>query len=378
MKLTSNVIISILITVILLIIIIYYNLKNKRHNYNIGVEKGNFIFLNPNEWQTQPYFPLSKNSQFGIPTFKSDRYSTDNTDLPYLYGGRKIKQNEAWIIKGNVPNSVIYWSFGAYLLHDGVNDEFIPIEAPINNKMISSTKDDDIICIISPSTKFAEFLADKIRHEEYTLKNSERNIVFRYFCIPNYNAAALYNLMFMCNLHEDSSLPEFEVVKYTHNEKDKFPVGHVMATKHYIYKNKKTIDEYELMGSKELAIKKFNSLVVQYKQKVDLNILGDFNRDVLYLTSPVINLKKHDKVVVVAANHSGHGKCLYSEILFIDAESGKVISHEKIGRFNAINTDKTVCKTKVIQPGFKLPLKLKIMEIIGVDLSTKLKPLAEI
>lgn len=367
--------IIIIIIIVLIILSIFYAIHNKIRHYNIRIEEGNFTILNEKEWNVRPIVATSKNTILGIPTFKEDRYCNELNTTTLLYGGKRIKKNEAWVIRGSVPHNLVYWNFGAYMLSDGVTEEYTPVEGCINNRMIPSVKDgDDIVCIMSPNRSFADCIMNEITYQEY--KNDESNkkhIVFRYFPIPNYNPNAYYNLIFNSYIHEDSSYPQFKVSKYISDEpSDVFKFVPLRSSGNIKLNNKNTVNEIALGKGVSFIEKNLNTQIKKYKQKLTLKTIGPFSQDILYLTSDVINVKNNDKIVVGAIDHSSNGKTLYSEILFIDDTTGKCYDSQIVSKYDALNIE-NVCKIKIIN-GTKPPSnRIKIIERICVDLSTKFR-----
>jgi hypothetical protein len=281
--------------------------------------------------------------------------------------------NEAWVIRGRIPYSLIYWSFGAYMLSDGISEEYTPIEANINNKMVPSVKEgDDIVCIMSPNYKLSEYVANKIKHDHYNTEDKKKNVVFRYFSIPNYNANAYYNLIFNSYIHDDSSYPLFEVEQYIGYDKDAFPFYPVKPSVRMILNNKNTINECILGNGSDFIQRNLDKTLTKAKRKISLKTIGPFSQDILYLDSGTIELKNNDKIAVAAIDHSSNGKCLYSEILFIDEEDGKCYDNKIVGRYDPVKIEKT-CKMRIIQTEIPASKKIRIIERICVDLSTKFR-----
>ncbi len=375
---STTVICGIILLVILVIMIVYFCAVNKIPEYNICKQKGEFTLINQREWKVPPNIPLSSTTIVGIPVFKDDRYDCDKENLSLLYGGRKIQKNEAWVVKGNIPNNLTYWSFGLFKFSNGLLEEHTPIESPINNKMIPTSKQgDDIVCIVSPNYKLAEYLATQIKQTDYAKQDpNNKHVVFKYFPIPNYNANAYYNILFEAYIHEDSSRPIFEAFSYVYKqegEESNFKFYPVPESKPPILINKKTIDEYEISGGLMFVNQGITKQIGNYKQKIECQETHTYNQDILYLDSGIIDLNNKHSISVAAVDHSSSGKCLYSELLLIDAKTGLVYENRLVGRFDPVNVELS-CRVKI----FNIPIpsckNIRIIEKIVVDLSTHYRP----
>jgi len=362
---SSITIVILIIIIIIIMTIIYFFLRNQIVCHKLNVHEGEFKILNENKWNARPIIPTSENTLIACATFEDDRYDSECTNLSHLYGGKRIKKNEAWVIKGKIPHRLMYWSFGAYMLSDGVSVEYTPIEAPINNKMIFSPKDgDEIVCIMSPNYKLAEYIATKIKHDEYS-NNEDKNkhVIFRYFPIPNYNPNAYYNLIFNSYIHPDSSIPNFKVQKYTDADLEVFPFYPVQSSKKLKLLTKSTINEFS----------DSEPIITNYKKKIILKPGEIYSQDILYLDSGIIELKKNSKITISALDHSLNGKCLCSEILLVDDITGKCYDNYIIGQYNPIYKDKQ-SRFKTINVDSFPSKKIRIIERICVDLSTQFRP----
>lgn len=367
--------IILIIIIVLIIVFVLYSIQDQIRHYNVRVEEGNFTILKENEWDIRPLVPTSKNTLLGIPTFEDDRYDTDLASISLLYGGKKIKKNEAWVIKGRIPHNLIYWNFGAYMLSDGVSEEYTPIEASINNRMIPSVKDgDDIVCIMSPSYKLADYIMREITFQEYRDKDlNKKHVIFRYFPIPNYNPNAYYNLIFNSYIHEDSSFPQFKVSKYISEEpEDVFKFYPVKPSTNLVLKNKNTLDENKLDRGSSFIERNLDNQIKKYKQKIAMKPVGPFSQDILYLSSDVIDIKNNDQIIVGAIDHSANGKCLYSEILFVDDVTGRCYDNQIVSRYDALNIE-TTSKIRIVQSSKPPSNRIRVIERICVDLSTKFR-----
>jgi hypothetical protein len=369
---SSLAIVILIIIIIVILIIIYYCIKDNIPYYKLDIQNGEFKILNENIWNSRPIIPTSKNILIGFPVFEDDRYDCESDNLSHLYGGKKITKNEAWVIKGKIPHRLMYWSFGSYMLSDGVSVEYTPIESPINNKMIFSLKDgDEIVCIMSPNYKLAEYIATKIKHDEYS-NNEDKNkhVIFRYFPIPNYNPNAYYNLIFNSYIHEDSSIPNFKVQKYINTDLDNFKFYPVQPSKQLKLLNKNTINETTNYSTITELINFKNK---NYKKKIVLKNNETFSHDILYLDSGIIELKNNSKIEIIALDHSLNGKCLCSEILIIDDVTGKCYDNYIIGKYNPIYKDKQLSFKTIKIDSFPTK-RIRIIERICVDLSTQFRP----
>jgi hypothetical protein len=349
----------------------------KTKKFDIEKIEGEFLVLNQEKWNARPTIPSSENTLLGTLSFPEDRYNEEGTSLRLLRGGRLIRRHEAWVIKGVIPTSLRYWSFGAYKLSDGPLDTFTPIESTLNSDMlIEAEEGDDIVCIMSPNYKFAEYVANQIKQKEYSdLKPTKKRVVFKYFQIPDYAPNEYYSLIFEGFSHIDQSLPLFKVESYKYtrgDEHDQYKFYPVQASDAKLLINKQTIDEYELIPCVRSMIKKLERNIGKYKRKNISEESTIEHEDCLYTDSGPIELNDYEKVVVAAVDHSSNGKCVYCEIIFVDDETNKVYDSKIVGKYEPTSVEDTI-KIKLVSSKPHSG-RIRILEKICIDRSTHLRP----
>lgn len=378
-----------IILALLLVLILFYILviiltkTNNKLSECKNVQKidGNFTFLNSNSWKVRPLIPVSENTILATSTFPNDNYDINSKKLPLLYGGRNISVNEAIVIKGNIPTRLNYWSFGVFKLTDGVLEQHKPVEMSINNNMTTMMNEsDDIVCIMSPNYKLAEHVANIIKQGDYPENSiSKKQVMFRYFPIPDYSPNDKYTLLFEGFAHPDCSLPIFDVSMYKYNQVGKisnFPYEKIVKSDPVVFSNGEIIVEEENSGGVDFMIDKIvkdfpksttvNRIIISKESKIE-------NNDILYTDSGPIDIKNCENVIVGAVDHTANGKCIYSEIIFVDDKTGKVFDTYNVGVYNETSVEPK-CKVKLIKMNNDSFDCIRIIEKICIDRNTFIKP----
>lgn len=365
-----------LFAMIILVLVVYYLLRPEQiPTRDVESDRGKFCWLKQSDWVVRPMVPISDNTLVGIPVFDSERHGSDAKSLAGVYGSQRIGKDHAWVVMGAIPNNLAYWSFAAVKFSNGAIEEYTPIEAPFNNTMVPELRQgDDFVCIMSPNYKMADYVANKIRKERYSVK-SDKHVVFRYFPLPDYNPHAHYNLVFEAHIHKDCALPKFKAVKYTPTVKDSplFPFYPVQASTSLPVLPERTIREPELGGGPQWVKEKVQAKITRPKRVIEPVVTPVFSNDVLYYDSGDIYLAEGDNLGVAVVDHSSNGKALFSELLMVDGTTNKVYANVVIGTYNALSVENSI-KVKLVEVQPAPSGVTRILERICTDLVTKFRP----
>jgi hypothetical protein len=361
--------------IVVFIAVFYFYKKNKENKATrLDIEEGSFIWLEQNDWHLRPIIPLSDTTILGTCLFGFDRYDSKLDSLSTLYGGRTITDKQAWVIRGVSAKVIKYWSFSLFKLNDKREKSLQPVGYSINNEMVKDSRNgDDLVLIISPNYKLAEAVANQIHQKEYRQKlGDDKYVIFRYFPIPNYDASAKYTFLYEAARNNGGALPKIIASRYTYSEKDqsKFPFFPVEKGKEIDTINEDTLDENKTLGNDpDIFDRQIEKQIDRYTFKKISTFLPIHHSDYIYTDSGPIDVSSTDSLIVGVADHSSNGKCLYSEIIFVDDIKGKVYYSANISDING--------KIKIKIFTVDIPYwvtRVRVYERIVVDMSTKIRP----
>lgn len=368
----STVLISLVVVVIILIAMYYFYFKNKIDDVEIKVEEGKFFYFNQDKWKYSPLLAKSNNTLLGSIIFDDERYDPEQDSITKLYCGKSINKQQAWVIKGMSSKVVKYWSYGLYKVN---NFSLVPIGQTLNNRMVKDSRNgDDVVVIISPNYKFAQYIANLIVKKEYNKKlPDDRHVIFRYFPMPNFDASLKYTMLFESYKNNAGANPKIKAYRYTFTKEEEFPFYPVEDKQSKSMSNS-IIDENKLV---EAFDEQLERQVGKYKNKKINSISVDTNKDYLHTTSNIYKVKEGDKFIVGVMDHSSTGKCLYSEIMFMDPVSGIPYKTHLVSEYDATNVDSSG-KIKTFIHTVPLGInQLIIVEKIVIDMITDTAPYRE-
>ena len=362
--------------VIVVVAVVIFVSKFSSSTLEILKEEGSLIWLDHDKWTLEPFVPLSKKSISGVVAFDDDRYSHDVTSYPHLYGGKNITENQVWVVKGRAPVNYKFWTFGVYLMTENVALRYEPVESSYNSEMIKTARDgDELVMLFSPNYKLAEHVANKLRQTEYTKIKKGKQVVFKYFSLPDYNPRSKYSMIFDAYNGSSGSLPKFAVSRYTYipGKENVLPFYPTKKVKPMSSVVDTTINEIDLVGGMEEAFDvQLEKYIGAFRMKYVTQFKKSSNTNSIYTDSGPIEISQGEEIKVGLIDHSSIGKCLYSEILFIDDLTGRVYDSQTISEFNPATVNKTG-KIKIVTH-VPASSRIRIMEHIVVDMSTYIKP----
>lgn len=364
----ATIIITLFVIITVIIAIYFFFFRNKVDDSRIRIEEGNFFYFDQSKWKHKPVISSSSNTLLGSFIFDDERYNP--TIDSNLYCGKTINKNQAWVIRGMSSKVLKYWSYGLYSVID--TTRLNPIGITLNNVMAKDSRNgDDIVAIVSPNYKFAQHIANLIAKKEYNKKLADdKHVIFRYFPMPNFDASLKYTMLFEAYKSNAGANPKIKAYRYTYENRDDFPFYPVEDKKPKTI-NEKTVDETKLNTLFQVQVDRQLSSV---KNASFRYINTYYNSDYLYVDSDILDVKEGDKFIVAVMDHSSTGKCLYSELMFIDGNTKIPYKTHLISEFDPSNIDpsgKIKTYSHIVPKGIK---RMFIAEKIVIDMSTGLKP----
>jgi hypothetical protein len=383
-NLSPNATIISLIAVVVIVIGIIFLLSKTREvtEPRITIDKGKFIWLEQKDWLQKPIVPLSDNTLLGGIMFDDDRYDPKLDTLQKLYLGKRIQEKQAWLLRGTVNKNINFWNFTLFKMSDNPDKSLQQIGYSINNEMVKDSRNgDDIIIIVSPTYKLAEYIANQIHQKDYGKKMSDdRHVIFRYFPIPDFDASVNYTLLYEATRNAAGALPKFKCSRYTYwvddpKEKNIFPFFPVERIKKIKTIADTTIDEYKTLGPDiNIFDRQIENQIKDYKYKRVATFLPQHSMDYLYSSTDIMEVSPGDSITVGIIDHSSTGKCLYSELLYMDYDTFKIYDSKIISFYDPASIDKNG-KIKIfinfVPEGIT---RIVVFERIVVDLSTHVGP----
>ena len=220
-----------------------------------------------------------------------------------------LKNNQGFIVYGEIPIDYIYWNFGLF------NTSKHSIYNVSMGKYQSFYPGSNLVIICS-SNQYAIDEVKKIIDKEHYKKYPNRKLFYEEICVEKQ-----FNLRFECcfrNPHE--KMPHFTVKKYTFDDIYYAPVRHCIAS---------TSINNSLTVSPALKNRLFfeNKIHHQYQHLKRKNILLDVDVDfncsnVLVNMSEVIDIVgSTNEIKVIAFDHFMSRCAIHSHIMFIDADT---------------------------------------------------------
>ena len=367
----------ILIIVVICVVAFIYCLSNKKKQSKpeFRIEEGVFMWLDQQQWAIPPIVPLSQDTLLGSLSFENERYDPQQDTLSILYKGRTIEQNQAWVIRGKANKLLEYWGFSLFKLHDNRSQTLKSIGYGLNKEMVKDTRNnDDLVIVVSPNYKLGEFIANRIHQEDYNKHmHDDRHVIFTYVPIPYYDPSAKYTYLFEATKNASGMLPKFSVYRYTYlpAEINIFPF-YPVEKKVKI----KTITDHTVDETKDLDIfdRQMESSIKQYRTKVIAEFVPPHNLDYLYTDSGILEVQSGETITVGVIDHSSNGKCVYSELLFVNATTGLVYDSRHISSLDPISVDPNG-KIKIFSSIVPINItSVRVYERIVVDVSTRIGP----
>jgi hypothetical protein len=368
---TSTLLISLVVVIILLTIVYFLFIKKDTQYIDIRVEEGKFSYFNQNEWKNPPLTPIGDNTLLGSFIFNDERkIKQDEDSIANLYCTRRINAKQALVIRGTASKVLNYWSYGLFKLDPS---NLVPVGHTLNNRMVKDSRNgDDIVVIVSPNYKFAQYVANKIVKEEYSKKSSDdKHVIFRYFPMPKFDASLRYTVLFEAYKSNAGADPKIKAYRYTFTRDEDFPYFPVedIPLKD---RRENTLDENKFIIPYNNQIKR---QISKYTEMKSNTIVDNISNDYIITQSTFTNIKKDDKFIIAVMDHSSTGKCLYSEILAVDPKTNTVYKSYKVSEYDPItaNPDQPLINYYVFDVEKDVD-SLKIVEKIVIDMSTDVRP----
>lgn len=369
----------ILISVVVIFIVIFCCIKHKKVNRKPTLyrEEGKFLWLYPNMWNTPPLTPYSNDTLLGTPMFEGDRHDPNIDTLPHLYGGKLIGDKQAWVIRGVSSKVLKYWSYTLFKLG---KKSISPVGYSINNEIVKDSRNgDDLVLIVSPNYKLAEAIANEIHEKDYKIKLSDdRHVIFRYFPIPDYNASSKYTFLYEAAQNGGGgSPPKITVSRYSYiqGKEDPYPFFPVEKSKDIQSIGEDTVDENKTLGDDcKIFDRQLEKQIGKHQSKYISTFSSMEHPDYIYTDSGPIDVVPGNKLITGVVDHSSTGKCLYSQLIYMDDVTGRVYDNYNISDYDPSIIDlngKIKLFITIIPPGIT---RVRVYEKIIVDLSTKVKP----
>lgn len=373
---TSTLLISVVVIIILIAIIYFLFIKKDTKYIDMKVEEGKFFYFQPDKWKNPPLTPIGDNTLLGSFIFEDERQIKEEEDsIANLYCTRQINKNQAWVVRGIASKVLDYWSYSLFKLE---SDNLVPIGYSLNNRMAKDSRNgDDIIVIVSPNYKFAQYIANKIVKEEYNKKSPDnKHVIFRYFPMPKFDASLRYTMLFEAYKSNAGANPKIRASRYTFNRDEDFPYFPVDETP---IKDKKenTIDENKF---NEPYNKQLKRQFGKYTQMKINTVVDNVSNDYIITQSTFTNLKEGDEFVISAMDHSFTGKCLYSEIIVVNSKTNIPYKTLVVSQYDPITANPN--KPQIKYHGYVFNVNedadsIKIVEKIVLDMTTDVRPSPE-
>jgi hypothetical protein len=369
----------ILIGIIIVAVGLYYFFMhtNKDTETDLRVEEGQFLWIDQTKWKEKPLVPVSDGTILGTFIFNDERYDPEQDSVAKLYGGKSINKQQAWVLRGTVSKVLKYWSYGLFKVN---NQHLDPVGYSINSEMTKDSRNgDDIVVIVSPNYKFGQYVANDILAKEYSKKlPDDRHVIFRYFPMPNFDASLKYTMLYEAAKNDAGANPKIRAYRYSYTpteKEDNFPFFPVEEGKEVKAINDRTVDEKKILdGDVSIFDAQVERQIGKYKQKYVNWVDRSWSNDTLYTSSIVINVTGGTKLIASVMDHSSTGKCLYSELMFVDMATGRPYKSHLVSDYDPANVDlsgKIKTFINVVPEGVT---HIRIVERIVVDLSTTIKP----
>lgn len=350
------------------------------------------------------YFGHNKNTKYFIPFFKENLNNQKFKKFTF-----NIDFNDVFIILGLTPPECLYYGYTPYLF--AKNDEtkvFASINDTINNNVISKFIQEQNIsydtCYNIPFVFLLSKNSTLLRYVYSTIFDILRlnNILLLTIPIPDkfdQNDYFLYILR-VTKLYVDSDFSEntknimikmnFDIVKNLNDPYCYYNLNDPIyknenCSNGFYQKNRNDkineFDNYTLLKKfniytnslLDMSIKKYNRNVLinnidinpfgYYKDNKyividtgfscidnDLNCLGD-NRDSLYRTTEIIDIKNVLEILIICVNHNKTNKSLFCNINVYNSENNQSIYNldveDKIDDFYEVSIDVSKIKVKV-------------------------------